>query len=76
MNRPLQETSKTGGSRTVTGLPPTLAYPQQIRHYSFLPFIYHQGETMQYFALTIIDHDRPGIVARVTEILYRLGRRL
>lgn len=28
---------------------------------------------MQYFALTIIGRDRPGIVAQVTEILYRLG---
>jgi glycine cleavage system transcriptional repressor len=28
---------------------------------------------MSHFALTIIGRDRPGIVARVTEILYRLG---
>ncbi len=28
---------------------------------------------MQYFALTIIGRDRPGIVAQVTEILFRLG---
>jgi glycine cleavage system transcriptional repressor len=28
---------------------------------------------MSYFALTIIGRDRPGIVSRVTEILYRLG---
>lgn len=28
---------------------------------------------MQYFALTIIGRDRPGIVAQVTEILYQLG---
>lgn len=28
---------------------------------------------MQYFALTIIGRDRPGIVSQVTEILYRLG---
>lgn len=28
---------------------------------------------MSHFALTIIGRDRPGIVAQVTEILYRLG---
>ncbi|MFO7577237.1 MAG: ACT domain-containing protein [Pelovirga sp.] len=28
---------------------------------------------MQYFALTIIGRDRPGIVSEVTEILFRLG---
>lgn len=28
---------------------------------------------MSHFALTIIGRDRPGIVSRVTEILYRLG---
>jgi glycine cleavage system transcriptional repressor len=28
---------------------------------------------MNHFALTIIGRDRPGIVAQVTEILYRLG---
>ena len=28
---------------------------------------------MSHFALTIIGRDRPGIVAKVTEILYRLG---
>ena len=28
---------------------------------------------MQYFALTIIGRDRSGIVAQVTEILYRIG---
>ncbi len=28
---------------------------------------------MQYFALTIIGRDRPGIVSQVTEILYRQG---
>lgn len=28
---------------------------------------------MQYFALTIIGRDRPGIVAQVTEILFHLG---
>jgi len=28
---------------------------------------------MNHFALTIIGHDRPGIVAKVAEILYRLG---
>ncbi len=28
---------------------------------------------MNHFALTIIGRDRPGIVSRVTEILYRLG---
>lgn len=28
---------------------------------------------MSYFALTIIGRDRPGIVAKVTEVLYRLG---
>jgi glycine cleavage system transcriptional repressor len=28
---------------------------------------------MSHFALTIIGRDRPGIVARVTEVLYRLG---
>ncbi|BCA78882.1 ACT domain-containing protein [Desulfuromonas sp. AOP6] len=28
---------------------------------------------MHYFALTIIGRDRPGIVADVTEVLYRLG---
>lgn len=28
---------------------------------------------MSYFALTIIGRDRPGIVAKVTEILYHLG---
>ena len=28
---------------------------------------------MNHFALTVIGRDRPGIVAQVTEILYRLG---
>ncbi|GAB4558809.1 MAG: amino acid-binding protein [Geothermobacteraceae bacterium] len=28
---------------------------------------------MRYFALTIIGRDRPGIVSRVTEILYHMG---